>query len=48
MVKEKIKEDEVKLWDDIRKENVVKLEVDKIKKIEKILIIIEVVKYLVM
>lgn len=47
-MKEKIKEDEVKLWDDIRKENVVKLEVDKIKKIEKILIIIEVVKYLVM
>ncbi|XP_068762673.1 uncharacterized protein [Montipora capricornis] len=43
--KEKIKEDEAKLRDDIRKENVAKSEVDKIKKIEKILTIIEAAKY---
>lgn len=40
-----IQEDENKLRDDIRKENVAKLEVDKIKKIEKILTIIEAAKY---
>lgn len=44
-VKNKIQEDEQKLRDDIKKENVAKLEVDKIKKIEKILTIIEAAKY---
>lgn len=43
--KQKIQEDELKLRDDIRKENVAKLEVDKIKKIEKLLTIIEAAKY---
>lgn len=43
--KKKIEEDEAKLRDDIRKENVAKLEVDKVKKIEKILTIIEAAKY---
>ena len=43
--KKKIEEDEAKLRDDIRKENVAKLEVDKIKKMEKILTIIEAAKY---
>ena len=43
--KKKIAEDEAKLRDDIQKENGAKLEVDKIKKIEKILTIIEAAKY---
>ena len=43
--KTKIKEEEAKLRDDIRKENVAKSEVDKVKKIEKILTIIEAAKY---
>lgn len=43
--KTKIKEDEAKLRDDVRKENVAKSEVDKVKKIEKILTIIEAAKY---
>ena len=43
--KKKIKEDEAKLRNDIQKENVAKMEVDKIKKIEKILTIIEAAKY---
>ena len=44
-VRQKIQDDEEKLRKDIRKENVAKLEVDKIKKIEKILTIIEAAKY---
>ena len=44
-VKTKIKEDEAKLRSDIQKENAAKLEVGKIKKIEKILTIIEAAKY---
>ena len=43
--KKKIQNDEQKLRNDIKKENVAKLEVDKIKKIEKILTIIEAAKY---
>lgn len=43
--KKKIKEDQAKLRDDIRKENVAKSEMDKVKKIEKILTIIEAAKY---
>lgn len=43
--KKKVKEEEAKLRDDIKKENVAKQEVDKVKKIEKILTIIEAAKY---
>jgi len=43
--RKKIQNDEQKLRNDIKKENVAKLEVDKIKKIEKILTIIEAAKY---
>ncbi|XP_022781681.1 proteoglycan 4-like isoform X1 [Stylophora pistillata] len=44
-VKKKIQDDEEKIREDIRKENIAKLEVDKIKKMEKILTIIEAAKY---
>lgn len=43
--KKKLQDDETKLRNNIKKENVAKLEVDKIKKIEKILTIIEAAKY---
>lgn len=43
--RKKIQDDEEKLRNDIKKESVAKLEVDKIKKIEKILTIIEAAKY---
>ena len=43
--RKKIQDDQQKLRDDVKKESVAKLEVDKIKKIEKILTIIEAAKY---